>query len=132
MIIVETKRLILRTLNHEDIDSVMNIWGNEEVMQYCGGPGSKEREQHAIEFYINLQNKQGFSPYIVLLKERLEIIGVCGFNPPSEGNLELMYHFDKNYWNQGYATELAKKLIEFGFNELNLQRIEGICNYDMD
>lgn len=54
MIILETERLILRTLELEDIESVMNFWGDVEVMKYCGGAGTKERELKALKYYINM------------------------------------------------------------------------------
>jgi len=42
--IVETNRLLLRTLEIEDIDSVMKLWGDEDVMKYCSGAGIRERK----------------------------------------------------------------------------------------
>ncbi len=55
MIIFETDRLLLKTLKMEDIDSVMGFWGDAEVMKYCGGACTKERELRALKFYTNLQ-----------------------------------------------------------------------------
>ncbi len=124
MIILETERLILRTLELEDIESVMNFWGDVEVMKYCGGAGTKERELKALKYYINMQNEKGFSPYLIIRKESSEILGVCGFNPPTNGyDTELMYHFAKKYWGQGYATEAAKACIEYAKKHLKIKRI---------
>lgn len=114
MIIASTQRLTLRTLNEEDLDSLMGIWGDPEVMRYSGGAGSREREERSLKFYIKLQIEKGYSPYAVILKESNRLIGVCGFNPPSDhGEVELVYHFSKNYWGNGYATEAAKACIEY-------------------
>jgi [ribosomal protein S5]-alanine N-acetyltransferase len=124
LIILETDRLILRTLKMEDIDDVMNFWGNVEVMKYCGGAGTRERELGALKYYINMQQEKGFSPYGVVLKESNEIIGVCGFNPPNNGyDTELMYHLSKNHWGKGYATEAAKACIEYAKNHLKISSI---------
>jgi ribosomal-protein-alanine N-acetyltransferase len=38
---------------------------------------------------------------------------------------ELGYAFNRNYWGQGYATEAAKCLLEYGFNTLKLHRISA-------
>ena len=124
MIVLETNRLILRTLNIEDIDSVMNFWGDIEVMKYCGGAGTRERELRALQFYINLQKEKGFSPYIVAKKESGEVIGVCGFNPPNDGyDAELMYHLAKDYWGRGYATEAAQACIDYARQHTSINRL---------
>lgn len=122
--IIETERLILRTLELEDIDSVMNFWGDAEVMKYCGGAGTQERELRALQYYINMQNELGFSPYLIILKESTEIVGVCGFNSPNNGyDAELMYHLAKKYWGKGYATEAAKACIFFAKEHLKMNKI---------
>ena len=40
---------------------------------------------------------------------------------------EIAYWIGKKYWNKGYCTEAAKALLNYAFNELNLNRI--IANY---
>ena len=62
MIILETERLILRTLEMEDIDLVMSFWGDEEVMRFYGGAGSKEWELRSLRYYINMYYEISFSP----------------------------------------------------------------------
>lgn len=124
MVTFETDRLLLRTLKTEDLDSVLDFWGNEEVMKYCGGAGSREREQKAIAFYINIQNEKGFSPFLVSLKENSEVIGACGFNPTeNDYEIELIYHFAQKYWGKGYATEAANACINYVRENLKIQKI---------
>jgi [ribosomal protein S5]-alanine N-acetyltransferase len=122
--ILETESLVLRILKEDDIDSVLKFWGDSEVMKYCGGAGTRERELRALKYYINMYKEKGFSPYLVLLKENGECIGVCGFNPPNNGfDAELMYHFAKQHWGKGYATEAGKACIEYAKKHLKLIRI---------
>lgn len=122
--IIETERLILRTLKMEDVDAVMDFWGDVEVMKYCGGAGTKERELKALEYYINMQKERNFSPYLAVLKDSGEIIGVCGFNPPNNGyDAELMYHLAKKFWGKGYATEAAKACMDYAKEQLKLKKI---------
>lgn len=75
MKIRETERLILRTLEVSDLDELMDIWGSEEVMKYCGGAGTREHELRSLQYYINMQKERGFSPYLVLHKDTLDILG---------------------------------------------------------
>ena len=114
MKVMETDRLIFRTLEMSDLDEMMLIWGDQEVMKYCGNAGTFEQETKSLQYYIKMQNTIGFSPYVVMLKASGEVIGVCGFNPPGNGSdAELMYHFKKAYWGNGYATEAALACVNY-------------------
>ena len=122
--VFETERLIFEKLKLEDLDSIMPIWGDAEIMKYCGGAGTRERELRALQYYIYMQQEKGFSPYKVIVKESGKTIGVCGFNPPARGyDTELMYHLLKSAWGKGYATEAAKGCIDFAKRELNIEKI---------
>lgn len=52
-------------------------------------------------------------------------IGVCSLCRVSREHLsaELVYWIGKPYWGQGYITEAARKVLEFGFMYLGLERI---------
>ncbi|MGN7175893.1 GNAT family N-acetyltransferase [Paenibacillus sp. FSL R5-0490] len=104
----ETERLLLRTMQQQDLDAVFQIWGSPEVMKYCGGSSTKDRIQRSIEFYRHLQEEKGYSVYAVLLKETSSLFGVCGFNPgESDDEAELLYHLSQSYWGKGFAAEAA-------------------------
>lgn len=36
----------------------------------------------------------------------------------------MRYWLGEKYWKNGYGTEAAKKIIDFGFNKLKLRRID--------
>jgi len=124
-IISETERLILRTLKVEDLDSVMNFWGNTEVMKYCGGSScDRNRFENAIKNYIKSQKERGFSAFAVVLKASGEVIGACGYNyTKKEDEIELIYHFSKKYWGKGYATEAGKACVEYARKHLTISKI---------
>ena len=61
-----------------------------------------------------------------------EFIGLFGLKL---GNIkykrgEVWFKIHSDYWNMGYATESLKALINFGFETLNLHRIEAGCAVD--
>ena len=127
---IESERLSLRELKKEDIDSVMDFWGDSEVMQYCGSAGTRDRESRALEYYIRMQAEKGFSPFLVSLKDSGNIIGVCGFNPPDPGyDAEMMYHFSKKHWGMGYATEAVKTYLEYAKKRLDIKRIGAAIDF---
>jgi len=129
VIIAETHRLILRTLNESDLDALMSVWGDQEVMRYSGGAGTREREENALKFYITLYKENGYSPYAVIEKKNQGFLGVCGFNPPSEnGEIELVYHFAKKHWGMGYATEAAEACIDYAKNHFLTDKIAAFID----
>lgn len=53
-------------------------------------------------------------------------IGFIGFEINHWANsAELGYWLGKPYWNRGYATEAARAMVEYGFEELELNRIQA-------
>lgn len=121
---LETERLLIRSFKSEDLDDAMGFWGNEEVMKYCGGQGSRERVNKSMEFYNNLHKEKGFATYAVSLKENNRVIGACGFNPgEADDEIELIYHFAKEYWGKGYATEAAKACVAYAGSNLEIKKI---------
>lgn len=55
------------------------------------------------------------------------MIGTCGFaRLDFENNsAEIGYVLNPDFWRKGYATEAVKRVINFGFHDLNLHRIEA-------
>lgn len=125
MEIIQTKRLILRSLCFDDCEAAMNFWGNSNVMKYCGG-ACKDINQinNVIRNYTKSLNERGFSAYAVSLKDSGDVIGACGFNYTSKfDEIELIYHFSEKYWGKGYASEASKACIEYARKNLNVSKI---------
>ena len=40
------------------------------------------------------------------------------------------YELDPKHWGKGYATEAARAVLDFGFSNMNLQRISAWCIAD--
>ena len=58
------------------------------------------------------------------------MIGACGIHISSPSNREgwIGYCYNRKYWGDGYATEVAIVIIGFGFKHLNLHRIFATCD----
>ncbi len=114
-VLIETKRLYLRAMEAVDLKDLQDIWGDREVMQYCGGALSgTHRLTRSIQYYETVEAIAGISAYAVIIKETDEMIGVCGFNSSEAvGVYELVYHFKLNQWGNGYATEACQGVIRY-------------------
>ncbi len=102
----------------------MTVWGDPEVMEHCGGAGSKTDEMQHLQSYIELQEEKGFSAYFVTEKDTGEFIGICGFNRPNHGyDAELVYHIAKEQWGKGYASEAVRACVEYARCDLKLKKL---------
>ena len=56
-------------------------------------------------------------------------IGLIGINLGKQKykNAEVWFKINSKYWNQGFATESLNTILDFGFNALQLHRIEAGC-----
>jgi RimJ/RimL family protein N-acetyltransferase len=131
MIVLETKRLILRTFKESDCDVMTLINKDPKVMAYF--PSTLDREQtiEFIEKIMNHQKKYGYSPYAVDIKSTQEMIGFVGllhrtkeeFDAHFMPSTEIGWRLSSQHWNQGYATEAASKVRDYAFNSLSLSEI---------
>src|SRR5579872_5573139 len=129
-IFLETKRLILKPIDPSHLDDLFALRSDPEVMKYIGETGAtqtREEVEHFIECGTGYYEQYGLDFFSVYEKETGDFVGQAGlfhvgFNV-KQSDIELAYRLHTKYWNKGYATELAKNLIEYGFNKLSLPKI---------
>jgi RimJ/RimL family protein N-acetyltransferase len=64
--------------------------------------------------------------FAVVLKLNGKVIGNCGpvmQNVEGESLLEVGYHFRRDYWGHGYATEAARACVEYAFRQLGAPKV---------
>jgi RimJ/RimL family protein N-acetyltransferase len=129
---IETKRLVIRSFTPQDAPALHErVFGDPEAMRFIprGASPSVERTRGSIERFIAHERQNGFALWAVELKEIGELIGDAGLYlvEGTGPEVEVAYHFGKEWWGQGYATEAAKASIQFGFRECGLTEIIAIC-----
>lgn len=127
--IFQTNRLIIRDLEPADAQKFYHLNSDPEVLKYTGDRPFNS-EQAAFDFLKsyseNNYKKYNYGRWAVLLSDTREWLGWCGLKfSPENNETDIGYRFFKKYWGNGYATEAAKASIEYGFNELNLNKIVG-------
>ena len=131
---METERLNIRPYREDEKDHVINLFTDAEVMRHVdtGVMSSEDAEtlwKKLIEdFYPNGKT----TIYGVFAKTDESCIGHCSIRPrPQKAeDWEIGYILQKNAWNRGYATEIASRLIKFGFKELSLPEVFATIDED--
>ena len=118
-----TQRLILRPFTSEDFEAVHSWASNPENTRYMSwGPNTEEQTR---EFLTTAKPSKDFG---ITLKETGRLIGSCGIYPKDDNYMaELGWILHKDYWKNGYGTELCGELIRYGFEDLKLGRIQAPC-----
>lgn len=126
MHILNTNRLILRTLSKDDFETLYEkIFSDYEVVENTFGSTMFSKEE-TFEFLLkngNFDSNIGLS--VLEEKERNTIIGLAGVLPCSylnEDDYEIGFILEKKSWGKGYAKEIGSAQIEQIKNELNKHR----------
>jgi RimJ/RimL family protein N-acetyltransferase len=128
-IFLETERLILRLPSWSDLDNLVALRSDPDVMKYIGDGSThtKAQVEGFLSFAIPYQEKYGFGFCCVFEKETGEFVGQAGLFHKGfydeQPDIELAYRLHKKYWGRGYATELAKALICWAFENLQVDKI---------
>ena len=130
----QSKRLKYRKLTEEDIPSWIEFFIDNDQLHYLGMDLKKSKEVLAEE-WIKAQLKryesQGLGHLAVELKDSGDFIGMGGILPRElNGNIEyeIAYSLKPKYWRNGYATEVAKNMIEFGSKKIDTSRFISIID----
>ncbi|MBM7587336.1 ribosomal-protein-alanine N-acetyltransferase [Bacillus pakistanensis] len=126
---LSTKRLMLRKMQVSDSESLFQIWSNPEVTRFMNINRFTDKKQakDMILLFDKLSKENTAIRYSIIELESNKIIGSCGFNILDFQNAktEIGYEINKHYWGKGYAPEAINCIIEYAFNDLNLNRIEA-------
>lgn len=130
---LDTERLIIKPVVAQDLEAIHALHLIPEVDRYntAGIPKNIEETQNSLAEWLAEHEREKVERYFfsVFLRNHQMFIGMMGLklSPAKYRSGEIWYKFLPQYWNKGYGTEAAKRLIQFGFDELNLHRIEAGC-----
>lgn len=127
---IETERLILRRFRLEDAKDMFQNWaGDDRVTKYLTWPShtSIDDSRNIIQSWIEEYANETFYQWCIERKESKQAIGSISVVHLNEevGSVEIGYCIGYNFWNQGFTTEALRALIEFFFDEVQVNRIES-------
>lgn len=129
--ILETERLILRKVTLKDIEDMYLYGSDEEVSKYVTWDTHKtiSDTKGFVEFVLNKYKNKQVAPWGIEYKENGNFIGTIDFVwwQPNHKTAEIGYVISKDYWGKGLTTEAVKEIVRFGFNQMDLVRIQARC-----
>ena len=125
----EGEKVRLRSIELEDLDPIMENWNNLKLREFLSlaMPYSREEEKEWIKGTWQERKAGKSHQFAVEHKETKEFLGTAGLfgfdNVVKTCELGIAIHAEKN-WGKGYGTDTMKVLLKFGFDYLNMNRIE--------
>jgi ribosomal-protein-alanine N-acetyltransferase len=128
---IETERLILRKFKISDDEAMLKYWiADEKIQSLYSEPvyTTKAEVDELLEKYINSYQKNDYYRWAIIEKNSGECIGqIAYFLVDSKNNFaEIEYCIGSDFQCKGYATEATKAVIKYGFNKINLHKVQ-IC-----
>ncbi len=126
--VIETARLRLRMFRQQDLDDLAALFADPNVMRYVadGQPTGREEARKALDSIIEHWRRHGFGRWAVEDKATAEFVGFGGLRSLF-GMPEVVYHFATDHWGKGFATELGRASLRYGFEARGFDRIVAIA-----
>ena len=129
---IETPRLLLRPFRHADAPDLFAVYSDPQVFRHIP-IGDWKHVDEAHQRIARDVNMMAEGTYVRLAVERREDARVIGevllFNFARESRrAEIGYALARRAWGRGYAAEALPPLVELGFRDLELNRIEAIID----
>jgi ribosomal-protein-alanine N-acetyltransferase len=126
---LRTERLKLRPLLPGDEFRLFEIHSNAKFMRYWSSPPWTNIEQAVTLIEKDqIEMAQGMRVRLgIFLHEAKQLIGTCSLFQIDQQcrRAELGYGIAQEHWRHGYMTEAVSELLNYGFSELNLNRVEA-------
>jgi ribosomal-protein-alanine N-acetyltransferase len=127
---LETKNLFLRKIHPSDAGDLFEVLSDDEVTEFYDDDAftniSQASEQ--IEAWENGFKNNRCIRWGITRKEEGIVIGSCGYYGfhTWHKRASIGYELARPYWRQGIMSEALYAIINFGFSELELNRIEAV------
>jgi ribosomal-protein-alanine N-acetyltransferase len=128
---LETERLILRKMAPSDAEAVFAYASDREVTRYVIWETHRtvEDSRAFLEFESSKRESGGEPEWGIVYKGDHCFVGTCGIVSwePDHARAELGYVLSRDYWGRGLMVEAVRAVISFGFQRMDLNRIEARC-----
>ncbi len=126
MSVIKTERLIIKSPELEDVDTMVALVNNWEITKWLSNVPYPYLQSDGIGFVKRSKQKHetgsGYN-YLVFFQDTL--VGGGGLSLQKNGIYNLGYWVGKQYWDQGIATEASYALLSFGFDNLRQTKVQA-------
>lgn len=132
MIQLETERLLLRMWREDDFAAYARMCADPEVMRFLGGkPFTRAEAWRHLAYVVGHWQLRGYGHWAVEEKASGQVIGRLGVQDP-EGwpGFEIGWTLARESWGRGFATEGARKALDYAFTELGREHIISLIHPD--
>jgi ribosomal-protein-alanine N-acetyltransferase len=136
---IKTERLVLRKIKESDYDIILFLRSDKIVNKFIDRPENRKTKNKADaikfikELNENVLNNKSIS-WGITLKNNSQIIGtICLWNFSNDRKIaEIGYDLNPAFQKKGIMNEALKSVLSFGFNKLNLSKIEAFTHKEND
>ncbi len=139
---LETKKLILKEPDLDDVSNIIENLNNYDVSKYLPAikyPYTMGDGLSWIKFCRKIKHEQPRTRYefSIQLKFDKRVVGGISLKNINKESAEVGWWLGERYWKKDIMTEALKKIIEFGFNNLELKIInvsfnkENVASYHL-
>jgi RimJ/RimL family protein N-acetyltransferase len=127
---LETERLKLRMWRNEDFEPFAQMCADQDVMRYLGWKILDRLEAwRNMAFHVGHWHLRGFGHWAVEEKSSGNFIGRLGFlDPEGWPAFEIGWTLARESWGKGYATEGARRALQYAFNELDKSHVISLIH----
>ena len=122
-----TARLRLRPMRFDDVEPLLDLFGDPQFMEAFQSPPFSRPEMEAwVRRNLEHQERWGYGLFALIHAESGELIGDCGLETielHGGTETELGYDLRRDMWGHGLATEAALAVVRYAFDELRLPRV---------
>ena len=127
---IETERLTLRRFEYTDDEAMLKNWvADEKVQLMYSEPvySTKAEVKGLLDKYIGSYEREDYYHWAIIEKNSGQCIGqIAYFLVDSKNHFaEIEYCIGTEFQCKGYATEATKAVIAYGFNEINLHKVQS-------
>ena len=123
-----TERLKIRPLEKEDNIDWLEIFSSKNVGKFIHNLNDIKSVDKMIDKKIEKYKANRGQSFSIVEKISQKVIGNIELKFLEEENcVEISYVLNDKFWNNGYATESAKALIDFAFNVMHIKKIVADC-----
>ena len=130
---LQTERLILRMFREADFEAHALICSDPEVMRFLGEGRPLDRWEawRSMAMILGHWQLRGYGPWAVEERSSGKYIGRIGFFYP-EGwpGFELGWVLGREFWGKGYASEGARRALDYGFAEMGRDHVISLIHPD--